>query len=142
RAEGHRAQDRRTRIEIDHGGHFARHDVRAAEHERGRRNRDRARGGRGRSAAASDLHGTGRGIGVQRLNWSAADCAKVASLDGLVSGPGAHISLVSWARGRAEGRLHPNLTRAPTRIHRSAVAMATLSSYGSTSTGVDAARVL
>src|SRR5690606_30475964 len=118
--------------------------VRAAEHERGRRNRDRARGGRGRSAAASDLHGTGRGKGVQRLNWSAADCAKVASLDGLVSGSGAPISLVSWASGRAEGRLRPNLTeeRAPTRIHRSAVAMATLSSYGSTSTRVDAARVL
>src|SRR5690606_27058008 len=96
----------------------------------------------GRSAAASDLHGTGRGKGGQRLNWSAAECARVATLDGLVSGPGAPTPLRSWARGRAEGRPRPNQTWCATRIQRSAVAMATLSSYGSTSTRVDAARVL
>ena len=55
RAEGDRAQDRRARAALDHGGDPARFDVRTAEPRRGQRDRDQPRGRRRAGQAAAHL---------------------------------------------------------------------------------------
>ena len=63
RPQGDRAQDRRARPAVDHGGHPARDHVRSAEPRRRRRGRDLPRGGRRHGASALHLR---RSLGSRR----------------------------------------------------------------------------
>ncbi len=68
RQEGDRPENRRARAPLDHGGHSARHHVRAAEPARRRGDRDQRRGrGRQRQTSTHLLRPAGR-AGLERLN--------------------------------------------------------------------------
>ena len=67
RPQGHRAQDRRARPALHHGGDPARHHVRAAGPQGCRGGRDRPGGRRGGCAAAAHLFRPGRREGLERL---------------------------------------------------------------------------
>ena len=68
--EGHRSQDRRARVAIDHGRDPARHHVRVAQPEGRRGNRHRPGSDRWRRASAADLCRAGRGKRNDRLSAS------------------------------------------------------------------------
>ena len=67
RPQGDRAQDRRARPALHHGGHPARHHVRSADTERRRRSGDRSRGRRRLAQAAAHLFRPGRRKGLDSL---------------------------------------------------------------------------
>ena len=61
---------------LDHGGHPARHHVRAAVAARRRGGRDQLRGGRGQGAAAAHLLRPARRAGIERMTctWLIPAC--------------------------------------------------------------------
>ena len=67
RQEGHRPQNRGPRASLDHGGHSARHHVRAALAPRRGRGGDLLRGGRGQGASVAHLLRPPRGTRNERL---------------------------------------------------------------------------